>query len=237
MKGVLQEAYAAERQRKPELAFRYKVRARIVADAAMRYLNSSGPLRLLDFGSGEGLTLLELNALLNLERGLGIEYSEGLLQWAPPLPEKVDLIQGNVMDLPEHIEDASYDIVSALALLEHLPHPEHAVTEAARVLRPGGIFVATCPSPFWDTVSTRLGLLKADQHEVEMDEERLVHAVQQAGLEVLAFQRFMWAPVGVLPYMRVPVSPGFSLEVDRLVEKLKVFSWLFVNQAVVGRKL
>lgn len=42
---------------------------------------------------------------------------------------------------------ASVDVVSAFDLLEHVPAPELLVAEVARVLRPGGLFVAATPDP------------------------------------------------------------------------------------------
>lgn len=234
--GVLGGGYAADRQRKPELAFRYKVRARVVAEAGAARLQSEGPLRLLSFGPAEGLTLLELDRLLDLEEAVGVEYSEELLERAVPMPSHIRMIRGDVTALPASLGEDSFDLVCALALLEHLPDPVRAVREAVRVLRPGGLFVATCPNPFWDAAAQKLGLLRGIHHEADMDKRRLLGVVRAAGLEPAAFRRFMWAPVAVLPYLRVPVPPALSLRIDRAVESVKAFNWTFVNQCVVGQK-
>jgi SAM-dependent methyltransferase len=44
--------------------------------------------------------------------------------------------------------DESFDVVVAGELLEHLRYPERAVSEARRVLRPGGTFVGSVPNFF-----------------------------------------------------------------------------------------
>ena len=235
-RGILDKTYAEDRQKKPQLVFRYKVRARIVANAAKRYLATSKPLYVLDFGSAEGLTLLELSSLLPFGTYIGVEYSGELLKCIPELLPNIRIIKGDVTDLPEGIKGESYDIVSALALLEHLSHPLKAVQEAASVLRPGGIFIATCPNPFWDTVSAHLGLLQGEHHETEMNRERMIYVVEKAGMEVLAYELFMWAPIGVLPYMKLPIPPLFSLTLDRIIRSVKIFDWLFVNQCIIARK-
>lgn len=235
-KGVLDKTYAIGRQKKPEFIFRYKVRARIVANAAKRYLEIAKPLHILDFGSAEGLTLLELNALLPSGTYVGVEYSDELLQCTPELPSNIRLVKGDVMNLPESIRDKSYDLVSALALLEHLSSPSKAIQEALRILRPGGLFVATCPHPFWDTVSTHLGLLQGEGHEVKMNKGRMISMVGEAGMEVLAYEPFMWAPIGILPYLMIPLSPSFSLKLDRILRGARVFNFLFVNQCLIARK-
>lgn len=42
--------------------------------------------------------------------------------------------------------DAQFDVVAVADALEHVPHPERYVAEAARVLKPGGSFVAVVPT-------------------------------------------------------------------------------------------
>ena len=44
-------------------------------------------------------------------------------------------------------EDASFDVVIATELLEHLQDPGAMIREIARVLRPGGLFWGTTPNP------------------------------------------------------------------------------------------
>jgi len=234
--GVMDKSYAADRKKKPHLVFRYKTRARIVLRALGKHLGVSPGLRGLDFGSAEGRTLLELDALLPEATLLGIEYAEELIAYAPPLPPNVRLVQGDIAHLDDSVaEQAPFDFVSALAVLEHLPDAVQAVREAARVLKPGGVFVATCPNPRWDALATRLGLLAGEFHEEQMDKARLSAAVRDGGLEVVEFLPFMWAPVGLLPYAKVPVSASLGLYVDALVHAVRVLDWGLVNQCVVGR--
>lgn len=234
--GVMDQQYAEGRKKQAELVYRYKVRARVVVEAIEKYLGLDGKITLLDFGPAEGLTLLEMNALVPEGDFTGVEYSQELLDRAPALPPNVRLVQGDVMDLDASVKEKTYDAVSALALLEHLSEPIKAVRQAVEVLRPGGLFIATCPNPLWDAISGRLGMHKDEYHEAEMNKERLIAVSLEAGLEVIAFRRFMWAPYAVLPYMKVPLSASLSLRLDRMVGALRVFNGLFVNQCVIARK-
>jgi SAM-dependent methyltransferase len=52
------------------------------------------------------------------------------------------------VDEPLPFEDASFDVVVAGELLEHVRSPAGLVAEAMRVLRPGGQFVASVPNAF-----------------------------------------------------------------------------------------
>ncbi len=74
----------------------------------------------------------------HVERYLGLEYSPG------------SGYRGNLADfcgdagyLP--IADSSVDTILCTEVMEHLPDPERAVSEFARVLRPGGTVIATAP--------------------------------------------------------------------------------------------
>jgi SAM-dependent methyltransferase len=52
------------------------------------------------------------------------------------------------LDEPLPFDDASFDVVVAGELLEHLRDPSRLVSEARRVLRPGGSFVASVPNAY-----------------------------------------------------------------------------------------
>ncbi|MFH1319795.1 MAG: class I SAM-dependent methyltransferase [Bacteroidota bacterium] len=235
-KGVLSHTYADDRNKKVEIIFRYKVRARMVADIINSYFHNSKNLNILDFGSAEGLTLLELNVLIPNANYIGIEYGKDLINSAPDLPENIHLQQGDVTNLSTEVKEKSYDIVTALAVLEHLKNPLNAVMEAESILKPGGLFIASCPNPFWEELSTHLGLLKNDHHEVQINKKIITEIIQKAGLKLLKYQRFMWSPISIIPYFKIPLSPSLSLKIDKIVEKIRIFNWLFVNQHIIAQK-
>ncbi len=233
--GVMGEDYAFEREKVTHLIFRLRVRALTVAEVIRRYLKAEH-IGLLDFGSAEGQTLIELRSLMGKGEYVGVEASEELLSCVPPLPDGVRILQGDVASLPAEIPDDHFDAVTALALFEHLREPARAAREAFRVIKPGGILVATCPVPLWDTLAGSLRLLKDNHHEVKLDKVELVKFLEVEGFEVLEYRKFMWAPTGFLPYLKIPVAPALSCGLDRLVHMLRVFDWLFVNQCIAARK-
>ena len=233
----MKKEYAQDRLNKPELIFRYQVRAALVVWAIKKYLLINSKLNILEFGASEGLTMLEINNSFPNNQLTGIEYSEELLQYAPSnLPNNINLIQGDVTNLKNTFPDNSQDVVIALALLEHLPDPSLAVKEAYRILKPGGLFIASSPSPFWDHISTKLGLLEDEQHMVDMTKKLMIQLTKKSNFNLITFLRFMFAPVSFLPYLKIPIPPKTSLKVDRLINNIHLFDWLFVNQAIIAKK-
>lgn len=99
-------------------------------------------LRVADIGTGTGVLALEL-AALGLDV-VGIDRSGGMLDAAREkwravearAPGSVTFRDGDAHALP--LDDASVDAAFAHMVLHSLEHPERAVAEMARVVRPGG---------------------------------------------------------------------------------------------------
>jgi SAM-dependent methyltransferase len=95
--------------------------------------------RLLDVGCGTGLTLV-----LAAGRGAipsGLDVSPGLLCIARERLPDADLRDGDMESLP--FADASFDAVAGVNAFQFAGDPRRALSEAARVLRPGGRVVAS----------------------------------------------------------------------------------------------
>jgi SAM-dependent methyltransferase len=108
-----------------------------VHDGIAERLVAEGARHVLDVGAGEGALgrLLEATPV----RWVGLDRSATLLAGAPR-----PVVRGDATTLP--FPAATFDAVTALYMLYHMPEPERAVAEARRVLRPGGLFIAAAPS-------------------------------------------------------------------------------------------
>ena len=127
--------------------------------------------RVLDLGCGRG-EWLELLRDLNVQ-ALGVDLSAAMLSDCKRL--NLDVEQQDVISKLNSLEGESVSIVSAFHLVEHLPFEVLSVmiSEAYRVLQPGGLLIMETPNPdniqvgtanFWlDPTHTRpipSGLLK-----------------------------------------------------------------------------
>lgn len=116
----------------------------------------AGGCRVLDLGAGGGsvATALDGNghsvvALDPSLRSLQAGQAHGLASGSD-----VEFVGGEGEQLP--FSDASFDAVLCLEVLEHVDDAGAVVAEAARVLRPGGVFVFSGPNR---TLVNRIGLL------------------------------------------------------------------------------
>lgn len=235
-KGVMAADYAEDRTRKPHLVFRYRCRAMIAARMFRRFAGGASASRVVDFGAADGRAMIEAHKLLESTWTVGIEWSPELIHCAPEMPFGCHLAQGDVTKPHPKVEAGTFDLVTALAVFEHIAKPEELATRAAEALKPGGLMIATCPSGVWDRISGAVGLHKDEYHEGEFHKARFEQVARAGGLEPVCYQRFMFAPIGVLPYAKIPVSPAFALAVDRVLAPIPLLNLAMVNQVFVARK-
>ena len=135
-----------------------------------------------DLGFGPGVLtafILEQEASW---RAAGVDISKDCLHHAQRLLEKKEvsgrskLSVADVRSLP--YPDDTFDVVVAVEVLEHIPDPEAGLTEAMRVLKPGGYAITALP--------VQLPLL---MHLYDFDTPDEVLALyKKVGLEVIDFE-------------------------------------------------
>ena len=155
----------------------------------MRHIQPPGEM--LEIGPGQGsLALTAVDAgwkyraieaspiLIADLRRKGLDVIEG---WAPPMP----------------VADASYDVVYADQVLEHMSGIDaarHFVAEARRALRPGGVFFVVVPDYlkertfFWDVDYT---------HNFVTTERRVRQLLYDGGFDIREVVRSIGAATGI----------------------------------------
>ena len=102
-------------------------------------------LRLLDLGCGPGTISVGLAVAVAPGELHGIDMEESQIEMARAAAsagghENAEFRVGDATALP--YEDASFDVVHCHAVLTHVPDTQAVLTEAKRVLKPGGLMSA-----------------------------------------------------------------------------------------------
>jgi SAM-dependent methyltransferase len=95
---------------------------------------------LLDLGCGRGGVLEQLTDLEGLRIGVDPDWASLVEHRLPLLSRAVS----NADDLP--FRGASFQMMIAAWVLEHLPQPERTFAEISRVLKPGGVCIVMTPN-------------------------------------------------------------------------------------------
>jgi ubiquinone/menaquinone biosynthesis C-methylase UbiE len=156
-----------------------------------------------DIGCGSGAMLCEVLRTKPDWDGVGIDISNASINYSRKLAElkgvsdRATFQTADITDLPFH--NSSVDLLIASEIIEHLPDPQLALSEIARVLVPGGFLALTIPieshTPAHITslsdadefqhlckeAGLRVNNLSAKWHLTFGDDSRHLFAVAQAG--------------------------------------------------------
>ncbi len=136
-----------ERARRPNDADGYHA---LVDDLEVELIKKFGNLKdVLECGCGTGLLLEKIAEFASTAKG--VDLSPGMLCLAQE--RGLDVVEGAITKLP--FADSSFDVTCAFKVLAHVPAIGRALSEMARVTRPGGIVLAE----FYNPMSLR-GLAK-----------------------------------------------------------------------------
>jgi len=152
----------------------HAARRRIVLDWIEQRYPDRHDLAILDAGCGTGLMLMEMQ---HLGRTEGVDISKEALAFCRE--RGLDNVrEASVLSLP--FEQESFDVVTALDVVEHLDDDTGALREWSRVLKPGGRVFIFVPAHKW------LWSLQDDisHHKRRYTSASLRQAVEHAGLTV-----------------------------------------------------
>lgn len=105
-----------------------------VARELRALVSTSNARDILEVGCGTGHWVIELQSLV--QRIVGLDYSFGMLEQAHAQSSQLLLTNGDANHLP--FPSGSFDLVLSLNALQHYTDQRAFITEARRLLRPGG---------------------------------------------------------------------------------------------------
>jgi len=218
--GVLDKTYALGRQTKKSWRYRLKRRTYEIIRSINKYCPSKKN-SILDIGAAEGLMLSAIKRMSPEAKCVGLEYSKELIE--RNRDEKINLVQGDAQDLP--FQNDSFDIVTAAAVIEHLPQPAKMLAEARRVLKKDGVLIMTTPDPFFEKIAGMIGHLDKEKHLETFNLKKLKKCLEDAGFQILLAEKFMLSPMGF----------PLELKIEKLLKLFKL-DFILLNQIIVGKK-
>lgn len=204
--------------------------------------------RVLDLGCGTGLTMESLSA--NSEEVYGLDLSIDMLNLRKNSDESVKgFLRGDAEKIPFKDERFSHVIVKGM--LHHLENYENSLSEAYRILVPGGEIIITEPSK--DAFILRFArkiLYKFSKEFDESDEgytqKELADSVGNAGFQVIKIKRF-----GFLGYLlaqfpdkinilsKIPFNIAITrvlIFVDSVLVKIPIIRTLSFHVIILAKK-
>jgi len=170
----------------------------------------------LEVGCGTGLVLSRIAAFARTAKGL--DLSPGMLEKAKA--RGLDVVLGSATELPFAHE--SFDVTCSFKVLAHIPDVRIALSEMARVTRPGGMLIAEFYNPYsFRGLAKRLsppGRIAEGAHEghvyTRFDSPRAVEKLLPPGAHVVASRGIRIAtPTARL--MRHPTSRAIFRAAER----------------------
>jgi len=118
--------------------------------------DGSRPQSVLDVGCGEGVLTQRWAQRLGDRRVVGIDLDDPKLraEWERRTAPNLEFQAMSAETLP--FADAEFDLATAIEVLEHLPHPEHTLSEMARCAR-GHLIVSVPREPAWRALNVARG--------------------------------------------------------------------------------
>lgn len=170
-------------------------------DAELNNTGSLYPRRVLDVGGGAGNMahhLAHYGEVINLEynpRPIPVAQQRG-----------VTTAQGSGDHLP--FPDATFDLVTLLDTVEHIPDELGVFEEGARVLKPGGVLLVTVPAYMW--LWSYNDEINAHQRRYTARELRLKLSLSGLRVSRMSYNNFFLFPaVAGVRFLR-PYNPGLK---------------------------
>lgn len=206
--------------------------------AADRIAAESGP-EVLDWGCGLGL----MTELLD-ERGLRattMDYDDEITEIETrPLehfPGREATYTPEPVKLP--YDDASFDSVLSMGVLEHVGDPEGSLDEIARVLRPGGVlycYKLPNKTSYLEAIAKRLGWYYHGQFPLDR-----LYTLQSArqlftehGYEIVEARRANMLPLTLTGAMAQRLA-NVIWHVNRLLDRIPGLNLIATNVQVIAR--
>ena len=119
----------------------FVARRKLIASLIKSYYGNQNDLRILDIGCGTGAMLDQLAPFGEV---IGADFAEQALGFCRRRGDRYALARSDARRLP--FASNTFDIVTAMDIVEHIDNDKAAMSEIMRVLKPGGRVFVTVPA-------------------------------------------------------------------------------------------
>jgi ubiquinone/menaquinone biosynthesis C-methylase UbiE len=116
-------------------------RRNLIKNLIKTYYGDRTDLRILDIGCGTGAMLDQLDPFGEV---IGADFAEQALGFCRQRGDKYALARSDARRLP--FKSNTFDVVTAMDIVEHIDNDKAAMSEIFRVLKPGGRVFVTVPA-------------------------------------------------------------------------------------------
>jgi 2-polyprenyl-3-methyl-5-hydroxy-6-metoxy-1,4-benzoquinol methylase len=184
----------------------------------------------LEVGCGNGATLAYLKHQAYCGRTYGLELLESVAEEAR---KQVDYITiGDAEKILPQWEAKQFDLILCLDVIEHLLDPWAFIDQAARLLKPEGVLIASIPNIRTASVIGKL-LFKGTfdyQDAGIMDRTHLRFFTRKSAMELMNRK-----PLQLERFLFSPLPPGSKSQIANAIT-LNVFRELFAEQFLIRSK-
>ena len=186
----------------PNDVYQWQRRADEVISSIQRF-TPNVDLNILNMGTPESLVIERIKEKIPSARCVSLELSHDpmgshrehaeLTRETPmdPPDKRYHFVQGDAMSLPYRA--ATFDVIVATFVMEHVPIPIDMLKECHRILKPNGIISIMAPDPFWDSIVSMISTWRYDHPGTILNLETLSSYLVSTGFKPLFSDRFMFS--------------------------------------------
>jgi ubiquinone/menaquinone biosynthesis C-methylase UbiE len=179
-------------------------------------------MRVLELGCGPG----DLLSALRPSRGVGIDFSERMVDRARSRHPEIEFLQADVQEFVPH---EKFDFIILSDLANDLWDVQQTLELIKLCSTPSTRVILNAYSRLWEIprkIAERLGLAKRQLTQNWLTKEDIENLLYLAGFETIrTFPAIMW------PFW----IPGLSRLCNRYLVKLGLFSWMGLTNFIVAR--
>lgn len=154
----------------------------------MSLLSDNNLNSVLDVGCGDGY-LCHLYRGMGVENVVGCDLTETRINFAKSKFKEINFVQGDVYNL--HFNNNSFDLVSAVEVIEHLEDPEKAIKELQRVSKRFVLITVPYKEELTNLVCPHcLRLFPCDSHIQSFDVIRIKSICTNLGLKIIKIEKY-----------------------------------------------